>query len=242
MNGSPLGVEMATSMSNPVGRRKHTILGCLMGMIGCCFLVYGSSAWAGQEQELVDKAEMTLKTLHQDSAWFRDHAKDAKAVFIVPSLKRAALILGGAGGSGVFMVKQADGSWSHPAFYTMGSASVGLQIGADASEIVLVVRTQRGVESFYTNDFRVGGDASLALGSTGSGTRAGGLKGDFVAFAKSKGGYGGISLDAQGVAVEDQANLNYYGMPVRPIDILVRDKASNPGSASLRETAKNLLK
>jgi lipid-binding SYLF domain-containing protein len=98
------------------------------------------------------------------------------------------------------------------------------------------------VESFYTNDFRLGGDVSIAIGSTGTGARGGGFKGDFVAFSKSKGVYGGISLDGQGVAVEDQGNLNYYGMPVRPIDILVRGLAANPGSASLQNTAKNLLK
>jgi len=213
-----------------------------IAILGFYVLFLGNPAWAGQEQQLVDKAEMTLKVLHQDNAWLRDHAKDAKAIFIVPSLLRGAFILGGAGGRGVFMVKQPDSSWSHPAFYTMGSASIGLQIGADASELVLVVRTQRGVESFYTNDFRVGGDLSIAVGSTGVGARGGGLTGDFIAFAKSKGVYGGIYLDGQGVAVEDQANLKYYGMPFRPIDILIRGMASNPGSASLRDTAKNLLR
>jgi lipid-binding SYLF domain-containing protein len=228
-------------MSNSVPRRKHTIQGFLLVIIGFHLLVLGNPAWAGGEQKLVDMAESTLKKLHQDSTWFRDHAKNAKAIFIVPSLLRAAFILGGAGGSGVLIVRQPDGSWSYPAFYTMGSASVGLQIGADASELVVVVRTQRGVESFYTNDFRLGGEASLAFGSSGSGTRGGGLSGDFIAFARSKGVYGGISLDGQGVAVEDQANLNYYGMPVRPIDILVRGRAFNPGSASLLATAKNLL-
>lgn len=228
-------------MSNSVRRKKQTIQGFLLVIIGFYLLMLGSPAWAGAEQILIDKAEITLKKLHQDSTWFRDHAKDAKAIFIVPSLLRAAFILGGAGGSGVLIVRQPDGSWSYPAFYTMGSASFGLQLGADASEIVVVVRTQRGVESFYTNDFRLGGDASLALGSSGSGTRGGGLTGDFVAFARSKGVYGGISLDGQGVAVEDQANLNYYGMPVRPIDILIRGRASNAGSASLLATAKNLL-
>jgi len=229
-------------MSNVVGRRKQVIQGCLIAILGFYFLFFGNPAWASDEQLLVDKAEMTLKKLHKENAWLRDHAKDAKAIFIVPSLLRGAFILGGAGGSGVLIVKQTDGSWSQPAFYTLGSVSIGLQIGADASEIVIVVRTQRGVESFYTNDFRVGGDASMAIGSTGAGARGGGLKGDFVGFAKSKGVYGGISLDGQGVAVEDQANLNYYGMPVRPTDILVRGRASNSGSASLRDTAKNLLK
>ena len=222
--------------------KERTILMGVVAMLGLFLLFFTIPAWADREQELVDKAEMTLKKLHQEIVSLQDHAKDAKALFIVPSFRRGALILGGAGGSGVLLIKQPDGNWSPPAFYTIGSASVGAQIGADVSEMVVVVRTQRGVESFYTDDFRLGGDASLAVGSTGSGARAGGIKGDFVAFAKSKGVYGGISLDAQGVAVEDQANLNYYGMPVRPIDILIRGRAINPASTSLRDTAQNLLK
>ena len=228
-------------MSYLFWRRKQLIPCCLMGVLGFCLLFLGNSAWAGQEQDLVDMAETTLQEMHQENAWFRDHGKEAKAIFIVPSLVRGAFILGGAGGRGVFMIRQSDGSWSAPAFYTMGSASVGLQIGIDTSKIVVVVRTQRGVESFYTNDFRLGGDVSIAVGPTGAGTRGGGFSGDFVAFAKSKGAYGGISLDGQGVAVEDQFNLNYYGLPLRPIDILVRGRAENPASASLQATAQNLL-
>ena len=210
--------------------------------LGLILTLVGNPAWASEEQQLVDQAEMSLKNLYKENAWFRDHGKEAKAIFLVPSLLRGAFIFGGAGGSGVLLVKQKDGEWSQPAFYTMGSASFGLQIGGDASEIVLVVRTQRGLEAFYTNDFRLGGDLSIALGPSGAGARGGGITGDFVSFAKSKGVYGGISVDGQGVAVADTANMNYYGKPVRPTDILVKGKVSNPGSKSLRETAKNLLK
>ena len=211
-------------------------------ILGLILTLVGNPAWASEEQQLVDQAEMSLKNLYKENAWFRDHGKEAKAIFLVPSLLRGAFIFGGAGGSGVLLVKQKDGEWSQPAFYTMGSASFGLQIGGDASEIVLVVRTQRGLEAFYTNDFRLGGDLSIALGPSGAGARGGGITGDFVSFAKSKGVYGGISVDGQGVAVAETANMNYYGKPVRPTDIIVKGKVSNPGSKSLRETAKKLLK
>ena len=123
----------------------------------------------------------------------------------------------------------------------MGSASFGLQIGGDASEIVVVVRTQRGLEAFYSNDFRFGGDLSVAVGPSGKGARGGGLTGDFVSFAKSKGAYAGVSVDGQGVAVSNTANMNYYGKQVRPTDIFVKGTVSNAGSKSLRETANKLL-
>jgi lipid-binding SYLF domain-containing protein len=215
----------------------------LILILGLMLTLLGNPAWAmSEEQQIVDKSVMSLINLHKASEWFRDHGKEAKALYIVPSLFRGAFIFGGAGGSGVLIVKQPDGSWSQPAFYTMGSASFGLQIGADTSEIVLVVRTQRGLESFYTHDFRLGGDMSVALGPMGAGTRGGGITGDFVSFAKSKGVYGGLSVDGQGVAVADTANMEYYGKSVRPTDILVKQSVSNPGSKKLRETATNLLK
>lgn len=211
-------------------------------ILGLMLALVGNPVWAGEEQQLVDKAEMSLKNIYKDNAWFRDHAKESKAIFIVPSLLRGAFIFGGAGGSGVLIVKQKDGTWSQPGFYTMGSASFGLQIGGDASEIVLVVRTQRGLEAFYTNDFRLGGDLSIAVGPSGVGTRGGGITGDFVSFAKSKGVYGGISVDGQGVGVASTANSNYYGKPVRPTDIFVKGAVSNPGAKGLVDTANKLLK
>lgn len=221
--------------------KKIVNMGLIL-IIGLMLTVIGSPAWASEEQQIVDKSEMALKNLHKASEWFRDHGKEAKAIFIVPSLFRGAFIFGGAGGSGVLIVKKPDGTYSEPAFYTLGSASFGLQIGADTSEIVLVVRTQRGLESFYTHDFRLGGDMSIALGPMGAGTKGGGITGDFVSFAKAKGVYGGLSVDGQVVATADAANMNYYGKAVRPTDIIVKGTVSNPGSKSLRDTATNLLK
>ncbi len=215
----------------------------LILFLGLMLILVGTPAWsATEEQMMVDKAEMSLNNLYKENAWFRDHGKDAKAIFIVPTLLRGAFIFGGAGGSGVLLVKKPDGTFSEPGFYTMGSASFGLQFGGDASEIVVVVRTQRGLEAFYSNDFRFGGDLSVAVGPAGAGARGGGLTADYVSFAKSKGAYAGVSVDGQGVAVSETANMNYYGKPVRPTDIFVKGAVSNPGSKSLRATADKLLK
>ena len=230
----------------PIIKNSRTKRALNMGFIlilGLSFALLGNPAWAAsEEQMLVDKSEMALNNLYKENAWFRDHGKEAKAIYIVPTLLRGAFIFGGAGGSGVLIVKNSDGTWSQPGFYTMGSASFGLQIGGDASEIVVVVRTQRGLEAFYSNDFRFGGDLSVAVGPSGAGARGGGITGDFVSFAKSKGAYAGVSVDGQGVAVAETANMNYYGKPVRPTDIFVKGTVSNPGSNSLRATAGKLLK
>jgi hypothetical protein len=124
-----------------------------------------SAAEEAEEKDLVEKSRMTLDSFLADPnmGWFRDHITDAKGIFIEPQLLKAAFFFGGEGGSGVFLVKDdKTGEWSEPAFYTMGAGSFGFQFGAQASEIVLLVMSQRGVESLLRSTFKLGGDISVA--------------------------------------------------------------------------------
>ena len=129
------------------------------------------------------------------------------------------------------------GEWSQPAFYKLRTGSFGLQIGAESSDMVFLVMTVRGVESFYTSSFRLGGDASVALGSIGAG-----VKGqtsltfsfDMLAYTTDQGVYAGISAEGSGVITRPNWNELYYGKGTRPTDILVTHTVSNPGSERLR--------
>lgn len=199
-----------------------------------------SAADDGEQKDLVDKSRMTLNSFLADSnmQWFRDHIKDAKGIFIVPQLLKAAFFFGGEGGSGVFLVKDdKSGEWSQPAFYTMGAGSFGFQFGAQASEVVLLVMSQRGVESLLTSTFKLGGDISVAVGPVGAGVEgstAMNLSADMLSFARAKGLFGGISLEGAVIATRDEWNRNYYGKDLRPTDILVKRSVTNPQSADLR--------
>lgn len=168
--------------------------------------------------------------------WGPAQAKNVKGVFIVPQLLRGAFIFGGAGGSGVFLMRDAKtGKWSDPAFYTMGSASFGLQIGADASELVLLAMTSQGAETFLTTSFKLGGDVSIAAGPVGAGAKGQTTfqSADILAYSLSKGVFAGISLEGAGVAVSGGSNQAYYGKDTRPSDILVTRTAKNPKAAEL---------
>jgi lipid-binding SYLF domain-containing protein len=198
-----------------------------------------SAAEPAEEKELVEKSRMTLDGFLADSnmAWLRDHIQDAKGVFIVPQLLKGAFFFGAEGGSGVFLVKDdASGQWSEPAFYTMGAGSFGFQFGAQASEIVLLAMSQRGVESMLSSTFKLGADVSVAVGPVGAGIEGATavLSADLVTFAKAKGLFGGISLEGAVIAVRDESNRQYYGKAVRPTDILMKRTVSNPHSAGLR--------
>lgn len=198
-----------------------------------------------EQQQLVDKAKMTIEAFAADPsarAWGREFKHEARALFIVPQFLRGAFVFGGAGGSGVLVVRdEKTNKWSEPAFYTIGSASFGLQIGGDVSEMVFVVRTQKGLEEFYRSDFKLGADVSMAMGSAGEGASMKGITADMVTYARKKGVFAGVSADGSIIAVSDDANATYYGQLVRPTDIIVKATVSNPRSADLRNAAAKLM-
>ncbi|MEW6248215.1 MAG: lipid-binding SYLF domain-containing protein [Nitrospirota bacterium] len=201
------------------------------------------STWAEdrEQQDLVDRARMTLEGFLADSnmSWFRDHVKEAKGLFIVPQFLKAAFFFGGAGGSGVLLVRdEQTGGWSEPAFYTMGAGSFGFQFGAQAAEVILLIMTKKGVESMLTSTFKLGADASIAVGPVGAGVEgatAPNLSADLLSFARAKGLFAGVSLEGAVIAFRDEWNSSYYGKTVRPADILIRREVNHPHSAGLRE-------
>jgi SH3 domain-containing YSC84-like protein 1 len=189
-------------------------------------------------RHLVDKAKITLDSFDRakDMSAFRDLLKDAKGVFIAPQILKGAFIVGVSGGSGVFMVRDAaTHKWSQPAFYTIGSASFGLQIGGQASEVVLLAMTDRGVTALLSNSVKLGADVGVAAGPVGIGASAAtaNLSADIVAFARSKGLFAGISLDGALVKVRDSLNHAYYDAKVTPTDILVKRRVANRYSGRL---------
>ena len=198
-----------------------------------------------EQKQLIEKAKLTIERFRADPALkdaIQSWSPEAKALFVVPQFTRGAFIFGGAGGTGVLLVRDENKGWSEPAFYTIGSASFGLQIGADVSEIVMIVRTKKGLEEFFTTDVKLGAEASMAVGPVGEGISAQGIAADIISYASKKGAFAGMSLDGAAVAVSDASNEAYYGKPVRPVDILVKHSVSNPASAPLQEAAGKLIK
>ncbi len=204
------------------------------------------SAEAGPQQQLVDKAQLTLEAFASDGQLkdsFKQLGKEARALFIIPQFMRGAFIFGGAGGSGVLIARdEKTGKWGDPVFYNIGSASFGAQIGADVSEMVLVVRTRKGLEEFFTNDFKLGANAGMATGPVGAGMSAQGLAADIISYARQKGAFAGMAIDGAFVSVSNDSNQAYYGKPVRPTDIIVKKEIGNPKSLQLRAAADKLMK
>ncbi len=188
-----------------------------------------------EAEQNVEKAKATIDEFKTDPdlTWFRDNLPKAKAVLVVPTMLRGGFIIGGSGGGGVLMWRdEATGNWSYPAFYFMSSLSVGLQIGGEASQIILMVMTDRGRDAFLSLEFKLGADISVAAGPVGAGAKA--QTADVIAFSKNQGLYGGISVEGAAVGTQEEYNEAYYGQPLTPKDILVRQIASNSHADPLR--------
>jgi lipid-binding SYLF domain-containing protein len=189
---------------------------------------------ASEEEILVDKARFTLENFiaDPDMQWFREHLKEARGILIVPQFIKGAFFVGGSGGSGVLIVRdEKTNEWSYPAFFTLGGASIGLQFGGQASEVVLLVMTQKGVDSLMSTTLKLGADASVAVGPIGrgiEGSTAPNMSADLLSFSKAKGLFAGISLEGAAVAARDALNTSYYKAPTKTLDILVRRSVTNP--------------
>jgi lipid-binding SYLF domain-containing protein len=199
-----------------------------------------AAASATEAQAIVDQAGPTFDHFVSDREFdiFRDQLKKAKAILILPQVLKAGFFWGGSGGNGVLLVKdEKTGAWSQPVFYTIGSVSFGLQIGAQDAEVIMLAMSRKAIDSLLASSFKFGGDISVAAGPRGIGANKT-LTADFVSFAKAKGLYAGLNFEGSGVQVRDDLNKAYYNREVRPLEIIVQKEVANPHSAKLLETVR----
>jgi lipid-binding SYLF domain-containing protein len=216
----------------------------VMALAACGTSLSARAADKADAESLVTKSRLTIEALARDASFapLKASLAQARAVLIFPQVLKAGFFLGGAGGSGVLMARDAaTGQWSGPAFYTMGSASIGLQAGASSAEMVMVVHSQKALESLYANKLQLGSDATAALGTKGV-EKSAGLDADFVVYAKVKGAFAGVSVDGSVLDVRQQLNAAYYGQAATPLDILVRQRVRNPDATRLQTTMADLAK
>lgn len=194
-------------------------------------------AQAQSEQEkLVAGAEVTFNHFLDDPQmeWFQENIGRAKAVLIAPEIVKAGFILGGSGGRAVLFARDPKtGVWHGPAFYTLATGSIGFQAGLEVSEAVTLVMTEKGLDSLLRNSFKMGGDASIAAGPIGAGTRTD-IQADLVSYSRGKGIYGGLNLDGTVVRTSDNWNQAYYRAAVSPSEVLIRPDKANMRAARLR--------
>ena len=218
-------------------RRIKTIV-ALLGMMTWIMALTVGLAYANEAekgQQIVEDMTEAFDHLNADPdmGWFRSNLKHAQGVLIMRQY-RAGFIVGASGGRGVMLARDPKtGKWSYPAFYGQGSGSLGFQIGADTSEMALLIMTEKGRDALLTTDVKLGGDISVAAGPVGAGAKA--ATADVLSFARTKGLYGGVALEGMVIGPQSKMNHAYYGVEVSPLDILVKHEVTHPGAAKLVE-------
>ncbi|MSO88743.1 MAG: hypothetical protein EXQ89_02010 [Rhodospirillaceae bacterium] len=196
------------------------------------------AAPARADQALVDRARLTLQALltDRDYATFQRLLPLARATLIVPNLFKAGLILGAEGGDGLLLARDPARGWSPPAFYAMGGGSIGLQIGVQDAQVVLLIMNEKGLNALTRDQVKLGVDISIAAGPVGAGLDAAtttNLGEDIYSFSKTRGLFGGLSLEGTVIYRRDDFNAAYYGAGATTQTIVFDRRFTNPGAAAL---------
>jgi lipid-binding SYLF domain-containing protein len=164
--------------------------------------------------------------------------RKARGVLIVPNLVQGGFIIGAAGGRGVLLSRNDAGAWSYPAFYGMGSGSIGLQIGAKVAEVIFIIRSDKGLQAIMDSRYKFGLEGGLTVATIGGGaagamTAAAGA--DIVAFSKATGLFAGAALEGSYLDPDNDWNQLYYGQGAFTRAIVVDRRYTNRGAEPLRE-------
>ena len=221
--------------------RNAMALGVMLAMTGVSSLALADSKAEdnAEANELLTKSTATLNELVKsdspDKGIPQDMLKHAKAIGVFPKVMSAAVGLGGRHGEGVITVKQADGKWGPPAMFTLSGGSAGLQIGANATELVLFFMTDGSVKSLLDSKVTLGGKAGITAGPVGRSAEAATdlkLNAEIYSYAKSEGLFAGISFEGAKLAADKDDNQHVYGTS-KTYDILYGKVTTMPEAAKV---------
>jgi len=199
-------------------------------------VVPSAAALAGeQETQRATNAVRVLREVLQapDRRVPTDMISNAYAVAVIPDVIKAGFVIGGRHGLGLIAVKTENGTWSNPSFITMSGGSIGFQAGVSSTDVILVFRTQRGVDSIVHGKFTLGADASAAAGPVGRTAQASTdaqLKAEIYSYSRARGLFVGASLDGSVIAIDNDANAAVYGEGITPRRIFAGGVNNVPNS------------
>jgi lipid-binding SYLF domain-containing protein len=185
------------------------------------------------EHQLMRDAVNAIDNAKSDSH-FADLLKQAKGVFVVPNLVKGAAIVGGEGGQGVLLAHR-NGQWSDPAFYGMGSISIGAQAGGEAGPVVMALMSDKALNDFIdANNFSLNAKAGLSIVNYSAQHQTGFGKSDIVVWSGQSGVLAGADITGTDITQNKQADRNFYGRNVTTKDIL-NGNVNSAAAAPLRD-------
>ncbi len=183
-------------------------------------------------QVLTDAVQVIDRT--KSDARFRDLMKRAKGVFVVPTLVKGAIIVGGSGGQGVLLARRGAG-WSDPAFLSVGSISVGAQAGGEAGPLIFLLMSDKALNNLIdANNFSLNANAGLTIVNYSTKAQGGFGKGDIIVWSGQSGAFAGATISGSDITQNKQEDQNFYGRPMSTKEI-INGVGKNAAAAPLRE-------
>src|SRR3979411_3140581 len=167
----------------------------------------------------------------------QDLLDKARCVIVMPSVVKAAFIVGGSYGRGVMVCrtgKDFTGSWGAPAMYALEGGSIGLQIGGEATDFVFLVMNDRGAGSLLHTKVKLGADASAAAGPKGRSASADTdayMRAEILSYSRARGAFAGISLEGSTLRPDKDANRRLYGNSTSTVKIITESDVTAPAAA-----------
>jgi lipid-binding SYLF domain-containing protein len=167
----------------------------------------------------------------------QDLLDKARCVVVLPSVLKAAFIVGGSYGRGAMICRTGPnfgGPWGAPAMYALEGGSVGLQIGGEATDFVILVMNDRGAKGLLSSKVKLGGDASVAagpVGRTASADTDASMRAELLTYSRARGVFAGVSLEGSTLRPDNDANKRLYGREYKAAEIITESKFKAPESA-----------
>ena len=202
-------------------------------------LVLGSAALgaANKEQSRLENCGVVMKEiLELPENIPQELLEKAECVIVIPSMTKVAMGVGGSYGRGAMVCrtgKTFTGAWGSPAMYTLEGGSVGLQLGAESTDVVFLVMNNRGVDALLTSKVKLGADASAAAGPKGRAIGASTdafMNAEILSYARSRGLFAGVSLEGTSLRPDDDASAEVYGRKLTARSIVTSPGVRTPAS------------
>ena len=192
-----------------------------------------------EDQRLADSATVMKELSQGDNGLPKSVLNQAMCVLIFPSVKKVAVGIGGSYGRGVLVCRKGakmDGAWGAPVMYRLDQGSIGVQLGSTATDFVLVVMNDKGVDAILNGKTKLGSNAAAAAGPTGAQAtsyNAASMKSDVLTYSRSKGLFAGVSLEGASIDTDKDANKNLYGKEMGAKEIATGGEAVPASAQSL---------
>jgi SH3 domain-containing YSC84-like protein 1 len=211
-----------------------------IAILGLCLAVaFPLMAQKKEDERLTNSVSVLMELLQGDKGLPTNVLNQAMCVLVFPSVKKIAVGIGGSYGRGVLVCRKGakmDGTWGAPAMYALDQGSLGVQLGSTATDFLLVVMHNKGVDAILNGKTKLGANAAAAAGPTGAQAtdyNAAAMSSDVLTYSRSKGLFAGVSIEGASIDTDNDANKKLYGKEMGAKEIVTGNQEVVPAAEPL---------